>query len=112
MFPTFLFNRQHLAALIAPKRIQNECPEDSTPQSTGNHGEHAGWTSDWLTPRPFQATQKPETRVALFHVSRFNQTTPSPFSWQWFRWLVDRNIENLVNPFMRVTNYMTRHLAR
>ncbi|KAL5196292.1 putative uncharacterized protein ART2 [Glycine soja] len=29
---------------------------------------------------------------------------PSPFPWLWFRWIVDRDSGNLVNPFMRVTN--------
>ncbi|CAL0302167.1 unnamed protein product [Lupinus luteus] len=29
---------------------------------------------------------------------------PSPFPWLWFRWIVDRDNGNLVNPFMRVTN--------
>ena len=29
---------------------------------------------------------------------------PSPFPWLWFRRAVDRDSENLVNPFMRVTN--------
>ncbi len=36
---------------------------------------------------------------------------PSPFPWLWFRQIVDRDSGNLVNPFMRVTNQMTRHLA-
>ena len=36
---------------------------------------------------------------------------PSPFPWLWFRWILDRVSGNLVNPFMRVTNWMTRHLA-
>ncbi|KAL5697056.1 hypothetical protein ACHQM5_031083 [Ranunculus cassubicifolius] len=26
---------------------------------------------------------------------------PSPFPWLWFRWIVDRDSGNLVNPFMR-----------
>ncbi|CAN1191615.1 Putative uncharacterized protein ART2 [Linum perenne] len=30
--------------------------------------------------------------------------SPSPFPWLWFRWIVDRDSGNLVNPFMRVTN--------
>ncbi|KAI3485678.1 hypothetical protein L1887_50983 [Cichorium endivia] len=34
-----------------------------------------------------------------------------PVPWLWFRWIVDRDSGNLVNPFMRVTNKMTRHLA-
>ena len=28
----------------------------------------------------------------------------SLFPWLWFRWIVDRDSGNLVNPFMRVTN--------
>ena len=28
---------------------------------------------------------------------------PSPFPWLWFRWIVDRDSGNLVNPFMRAT---------
>ncbi|KAI3642087.1 hypothetical protein MP228_011642 [Amoeboaphelidium protococcarum] len=35
----------------------------------------------------------------------------SPFPLLWFRQIVDRDSGNLVNPFMRVTNQMTRHLA-
>ncbi|CAN6989959.1 unnamed protein product [Brassica rapa subsp. trilocularis] len=27
---------------------------------------------------------------------------PSPFPWLWFRWIVDRDSGNLVNPFMRL----------
>ena len=36
---------------------------------------------------------------------------PSPFPWLWFHQAVGRDSRNLVNPFMRVTNQMTRHLA-
>ena len=36
---------------------------------------------------------------------------PSPFPWLWFHQVVDRDSGNLVNPFMHVTNQMTRHLA-
>ena len=36
---------------------------------------------------------------------------PSPFPWQWVRQIVDRDSGNFINPFMRVTNQMTRHLA-
>jgi hypothetical protein len=36
---------------------------------------------------------------------------PSPFPWLWFRWMVDGDKGNLVNPLMRVTNQMTRQLA-
>ena len=35
----------------------------------------------------------------------------SPFPQLWFRQIVDRDSENLVNPFMRVFNQKTRHLA-
>ena len=36
---------------------------------------------------------------------------PSPLPWLWVRQIVDRDSGNLINPFMRVTNQMTRHLA-
>ena len=35
----------------------------------------------------------------------------SPFPLLQFRKIVDRDSGNLVNPFMQITNYMTRHLA-
>ena len=35
----------------------------------------------------------------------------SPFPQLWFRQIVNRDSENLVNPFMRVFNQKTRHLA-
>ncbi|KAL5696935.1 hypothetical protein ACHQM5_031206 [Ranunculus cassubicifolius] len=33
--------------------------------------------------------------------SSFPLILPSPFPWLWFRWIVDRDRGNLVNPFMR-----------
>ena len=37
--------------------------------------------------------------------------TQTPFTSLWFRWIEERSNGNLVNPLMRVANYMTRHLA-
>ena len=36
---------------------------------------------------------------------------PRPFPWSCFRLVVHKDSQNLVCPFMRVTNQMTRHLA-
>ena len=35
----------------------------------------------------------------------------SPFLWPWFSSILGRDSEYLFHPFMRVTHYMTRHLA-
>ena len=39
------------------------------------------------------------------------RTVPSPFPWVWVRPIVDRDNRNLVNPIMRVTNYITNRMS-
>ena len=56
-------------------------------------------------PKPFSHCQ---IRVKL---NRVFFPHPSPFPWLWFRWTAERDSGNLINPFMRITNWMTRHLA-
>ena len=52
-----------------------------------------------------------QTRVKLNRVFFPRCVHASPFPCLLVHMSVDRDSRNLVNPFMRVTNYMTRHLA-
>ena len=64
----------------------------------------------------------PHTLRRLCNCTKISQSQPqqgllavlfkaSPFPGLWFRWKIDRDSRNLVNPFMQVTNQMTRHFA-
>ncbi|CAF2043637.1 unnamed protein product [Brassica napus] len=44
-----------------------------------------------------------DSRIKLNRVF-FPADSAKPVPWLWFRWIVDRDSGNLVNPFMRVTN--------
>ncbi|CAN7105505.1 unnamed protein product [Brassica rapa subsp. narinosa] len=82
-----------------------------------------------VTPPPIHGVSKITLKLVLFHLRRsyhlfytsqvisltrtkvkLNRVffppliLPSLFPWLWFRWIVDRDSGNLVNPFMRVTN--------
>ncbi|WOG95152.1 hypothetical protein DCAR_0414455 [Daucus carota subsp. sativus] len=68
-------------------------------------------------PLPIHGISKITLKVVVFHFRRFRLPLilhlstqqgllsplilPSPFPWLWFRWIVDRDSGNLINPFMR-----------
>ena len=64
----------------------------------------------------------PHTLRCLSYCTKTSQSQPqqgllavlskaSPFPGLQFRWKIDGDSRNLINPFMRVTNQMTRHFA-
>ena len=64
----------------------------------------------------------PHTLLHLCNCTKISQSQPqqgllavlsklSPFPKLQIRWKIDRDSRNLINPFMRVTNQMTRHFA-
>ena len=64
----------------------------------------------------------PHTLRRLCNCTKISQSQPqqgllavlsklSPFPKLQIRWKIDRDSRNLINPFMRVTNQMTRHFA-
>ena len=102
---TLCFNQPIGLPLPAPARGRGG--KKSTTKSDARISRQTG--QPWG--RSAQISQKGRLQSSSIRSSSLPAIIPGPFPWLWFRWMVDGDSGNLVNPFMRVTNQMTRHFA-
>eukprot|EP00347_Sterkiella_histriomuscorum_P023354 403334965 len=118
-FPLLVYKR-FLFSLSLPQDtcviVQQMCRPSQTPHLTMSSTQISSNAA--LKPQPLKERALPNGISKMtMRVSQAQQgllsplIVPSPFPWLWVRQIVDRDSGNLVNPFMRVTNQMTRHLA-